>query len=178
MTTEQLQYPIGKFQVPDVIIMEILSTWIGEIAAFPDQLRAEVAELNDKELDATYRPGGWSIRQVVHHCADSHLNSFIRIKLALTEETPTIIPYAEDKWAELADSNHMPIQASLNLLDGLHARWAYLLSQVDEADCQRDFYHPEQGRNIRINEIIGFYAWHCQHHLAHIREAKESIMNK
>jgi uncharacterized damage-inducible protein DinB len=174
VTIEQLQYPIGKFHVPDIISMEILSTWIEEIAAFPKQLSDEVSTLTEEQLDATYRPGGWSIRQVVHHCADSHMNSFIRIKLALTEDTPTIKPYDEGKWAELSDSSSMPIQASLDLLQGLHARWVVLLYLTDKVDFQREFFHPEQNRNIRINEIIGFYAWHGKHHLAHIRMAKNS----
>jgi uncharacterized damage-inducible protein DinB len=178
VTIEQLQYPIGKFHVPDIISMEILSTWIEEIAAFPKQLSDEVSTLTEEQLDATYRPGGWSIRQVVHHCADSHMNSFIRIKLALTEDTPTIKPYDEGKWAELSDSSSMPIQASLDLLQGLHARWVVLLYLTDKVDFQREFFHPEQGRNIRMNEVIGFYAWHGQHHLAHIRMAKRGLISK
>ena len=178
MTEEQLKYPIGKFQVPEIIDFDYLLDCVGEISAFPDELRQEVATLTEEELDTTYRPGGWSIRQVVHHCADSHMNSFIRIKLALTEDTPTIKPYDEGKWAELADSSSNPIQASLDLLQGLHARWVVLLYLIDKVDFQREFFHPEQGRNIRMNEVIGFYAWHGQHHLAHIRMAKRGLISK
>lgn len=161
-------FPIGKFQLPDVISDAHVSNWIQTIAAFPEKLRSEVSSLTEQELDTAYRPGGWSIRQVVHHCADSHLNSFIRIKLALTEDTPTVKPYFEDKWAELSDGKNMEVEASLKIIEGLHARWTFLLKSLTSQELKRSFFHPEHNKTIQIDEIIGFYAWHCDHHLAHI----------
>ena len=172
MTLEKLMFPIGDFNRPDAISNEHVSTWIKTIAAFPEQLRTEVSSLTEHQLDTTYRPGGWSIRQVVHHCADSHLNSFIRIKLALTEDTPTVKPYFEDKWAELPDGKSMDVEASLKIIEGLHARWVFLLNSLTSHELNRSFFHPEHYKTIQIDEIVGFYAWHCQHHLAHIRIAK------
>ena len=170
-------FPIGEFKRPDNISHEHVSTWIDKIAAFPKQLRSEVSSLTEKQLDTTYRPGGWTIRQVVHHCADSHLNSFIRIKLALTEDTPTIKPYFEHKWAELTDSKKMDVEASLRIIEGLHARWAHLLKSLTNQELKRSFFHPEHNKTIQIDEIIGFYAWHCDHHLAHIVLGKESLIS-
>ena len=169
--TEQLKYPIGKFEKPETITTELLSQWVAEIAAFPAQLKAEVTHLNEEQLDNTYRSQGWTIRQLVHHCADSHMNSFIRFKLALTEEQPTIKPYREQRWAELADGK-MPIDASLMLLEGLHARWVALLHSLSDEELSRTYFHPDQGQDIPLNVTIGLYAWHGRHHLAHIRKAK------
>ena len=174
MTLEQLKYPIGKFEKPEIINQDILSQWIAEIAAFPVNLKAEVTHLTDGQLDSPYRPEGWSIRQVVHHCADSHMNSLIRFKLALTEEVPTIKTYREEKWAELADGR-MPIAPSLMLLEGLHARWAALLRSLSEEDLRRVYIHPDQKQAIPLNVTIGLYAWHGKHHLAHIIEAKKRM---
>ena len=172
MTLEQLKYPLGKFEKPETITKELLSQWIAEIAAFPAQLKAAVNHLDEEQLDNTYRPQGWTIRQVVHHCADSHMNSFIRFKLALTEEQPTIKPYREERWAELADGK-MPIDASLMLLEGLHARWGALLKSLSAEEMRRTYVHPEQGQAIPLDVTIGLYAWHGKHHLAHIRNAKQ-----
>lgn len=171
MSTEHLQYPIGQFSMPESIIKEIVSHWIDEIASFPERLRIAVSELSDEQLEHTYRPGGWTIRQVIHHCADSHMNSFIRFKLALTEDQPTIKPYYEDRWAELQDTKNMTVQSSLKILEGLHLRWTHLLRALTETDYARTFYHPENKKTIRLDENIGIYAWHCNHHLAHIRQA-------
>lgn len=171
MNLEQLKYPIGKFEKPEAITKELLSQWIDEIAAFPAQLKAEVNHLDEGQLDSPYRPEGWTIRQVVHHCADSHMNSFIRFKLALTEEQPTIKPYREERWAELADGK-MPIDASLMLLEGLHARWGALLKSLSAEEMSRTYVHPEQGQAIPLDVTIGLYAWHGKHHLAHIRKAQ------
>jgi hypothetical protein len=170
---ESLMFPIGKFQLPDTINDEHVSTWIETIASFPEQLRSEVSSLPEQQLDTTYRPGGWSIRQIVHHCADSHLNSYIRIKLALTEETPTVKPYFEDKWAELTDGKSLSVEASLKIIEGLHARWVFLLKSLTSQELERSFFHPEHNKTIQIDEIVGFYAWHCDHHLAHIAIAKK-----
>jgi hypothetical protein len=171
MSTEHLQYPIGQFSMPESITKEIISHWIDDIASFPERLRIAVSELSDEQLEHTYRPGGWTIRQVIHHCADSHMNSFIRFKLALTEDQPTIKPYYEDRWAELQDTKNMTVQSSLKILEGLHLRWTHLLRALTQTDYARTFYHPENKKTIRLDENIGIYAWHCNHHLAHIRHA-------
>ena len=172
MTLEQLKYPIGKFEKPEIITQDLLTRWIAVIGEFPARLKNEVSHLNEEQLDSPYRPEGWTIRQMVHHCADSHMNSFIRFKLALTEELPIIKPYREEQWAELADV-HMPIIHSLMLLEGLHARWAALLQSLSEQDLNRKYIHPAHGKEIPLNETIGLYAWHGMHHLAHITELKK-----
>ncbi|MEO6820913.1 MAG: YfiT family bacillithiol transferase [Ginsengibacter sp.] len=173
MTEEQLKYPIGKFEKPELITRDILSKWILEISDFPARLKNEVTYLTDEQLDTQYRPGGWTIRQVVHHCADSHMTSFTRFKLALTEEKPTIKPFLEDRWAALSDGKTAPIEPSLMVLEGLHNRWVSLLNSLTEEDLHKKFIHPEQGREFILNENIGIYAWHGNHHLAHITQLKK-----
>ncbi len=173
MDIEKLKYPVGKFEKPATITKNMIDKWICEISAFPKNLLIEVKDLTDEQLDTQYRPGGWTIRQVVHHCADSHMNSLIRLKLTLTEDRPTIKPYYEDLWAELPDSKNLPIQPSLNMLEGIHERWTILLTHLTESQLERTFIHPEHGKTFRINENIGLYAWHCKHHLGHITETKK-----
>jgi len=170
---EKLQYPIGKFQKPIIITDVELRNWISEIEEFPNHLRKATQDLYNPQLDTPYRPEGWTIRQVVHHCADSHMNSFIRFKLALTEENPTIKPYWEDRWAELPDSKSMPIEFSIQLLESLHARWVVLLRSLSESDFAKTFVHPEHGKIFTLAENTGIYAWHCNHHLAHIAELRK-----
>lgn len=173
MPLEQLKFPIGKFERPSSITQEMIQKWISDISSFPARLTQEVALLTDEQLDTPYRPNGWTIRQVVHHCADSHMNSLLRFKLALTEDWPTIKPYREDLWAELTDSLEMPIQPSLLILEGIHARWTELLQSLTVKQLERVFIHPEHGKTFRIDENMGIYAWHCNHHLAHITETKK-----
>ena len=173
MTLNELKYPIGEFRKPSTITKEILKTWISDIASFPNRLSNEVLTLSDEQLDTPYRPDGWTIRQVVHHCADSHMNSLTRFKLTLTEDKPTIKPYYEERWAELADSKHMPIEPSLKMIEGIHERWSVLLNKLLESDYSKIFIHPEHGKEFRIDENMGIYAWHCNHHLAHITETKK-----
>jgi len=175
MNLEQLKFPIGRFKKPNIITKEILQDWIADIEVFPKRLSEEVANLSDLQLDTPYRPEGWTIRQVVHHCADSHMNSFIRLKLALTEESPIIKPYYEDRWAELDDSKNMYIIPSLKMLEGIHERWTKLLMNLSDEQLSRVFIHPEHGKSFRVDENIGIYAWHCNHHLAHIIQAKNNI---
>ncbi|TAE84223.1 MAG: putative metal-dependent hydrolase [Bacteroidetes bacterium] len=170
---EQLKYPIGHFNKPATVTTDTVEEWITVIANFPKRLSGEVMLLTDEQLDTPYRPEGWTIRQVVHHCADSHMNSLIRFKLALTEDNPTIKPYYEERWAELSDSKNWPIAASLNMLEGIHERWAILLSSLAQEQLARTFFHPGSGQTWRIDEAIGLYAWHCNHHLAHITETKK-----
>ncbi|HEY4628092.1 MAG TPA: putative metal-dependent hydrolase [Flavobacterium sp.] len=174
MTIEQLKYPIGKFEKPTTITKDIISKWISDISDFPTRLKTETNGLTDAQLDTQYRPNGWTIRQVIHHCADSHMNSFTRLKLTLTEDKPTIKPYFEELWAELNDSKNMPIESSLKMLEGIHTRWSHLLNTLIEDDYGKMFIHPEHGKTFRIDENIGIYAWHCNHHLAHITETKKT----
>lgn len=169
---EKLRYPIGKFSQPENITQETIDSWINTIAKFPEYLKNEVQKLQEKDLELTYREGGWTIRQLVHHCANSHMNSFIRFKLALTEDTPTIKPYKEDKWACLADSLQ-PIESSIKILEGLHQRWATLLESLSEEDLKKQFINPESKKVISIETAIGIYAWHCNHHLTHVINAKK-----
>jgi hypothetical protein len=171
---DKLRYPIGKFITPEVYTTDYLSERIQEIADFPALLKKEVSQLSDEQLDTPYRDGGWTIRQVTHHCADSHMNCFIRLKWALTEDTPTIKFYYEDLWGEMVDNTKMPIEPTLALLEGLHFRLAYLMNSLSESDLNKSFIHPEHNATFQIKEIIGTYAWHGLHHLAHITELKNS----
>jgi hypothetical protein len=168
MNLEKLKFPIGTFEKPEVITKEILTLWISDISTFPERLKKEVLHLTDQQLDAPYRSEGWTIRQVVHHCADSHMNSFTRLKLTLTEDRPIVKPYFEERWAELSDSKSFPIDSSLKMLVGIHERWSFLLNNLTDIDLERIYIHPEHGTSFRIDEYIGLYAWHCNHHLAHV----------
>ncbi|RKL67462.1 metal-dependent hydrolase [Salipaludibacillus neizhouensis] len=166
-----LRYPIGEFEFRDDVTMEVVQTWISEIDMVPVKLREAVDGLNDQQLDTPYRQGGWTIRQVVHHMADSHINAYMRVKLALTENKPTIMPYEEAKWAELPDSE-MPIDVSLTLLFALHQRWVTLLQSLEPSDLEKTFYHPESGE-MKLGINIGNYSWHGRHHISHITTLRE-----
>jgi hypothetical protein len=170
---DQLRYPIGKFKAPETYTSDYLSERIQAIAQFPELLKNEVMHLTDEQLDTPYRDGGWTIRQVVHHCADSHMNCFIRIKWALTEDNPTIKFYYEDRWGDMTDNATMPVAPSLAFLEGLHFRLAYLMKSLSATDLEKSFIHPEHNASFQIKEIIGTYAWHGLHHLAHITELKK-----
>ena len=135
------------------------------------KIKEVTTKLSVEELNLEYRPEGWSIKQVVHHCADSHMNSFIRFKLALTEETPTIRPYEEHLWAELEDSLSDDLTASIRILEGLHLRWSIVLEVMKESDWDKMYFHPSSQKLFSLKEALGFYAWHCNHHLAHIHQA-------
>jgi hypothetical protein len=172
MDIETLKYPIGTFCKPDTITQENIDKWITEIQLFPNRLIDATSMLSKNQLDTPYRHEGWTIRQVVHHCADSHMNSFIRFKLALTEDKPTIKPYFEDRWAELIDTKNFDITPSIQIVKGVHARWVQLLSNLTNEDLKKIFIHPEHGKTFQLDEYIGFYAWHCNHHLAHINALK------
>jgi len=169
-----LQYPIGKFIKPGQVSSQLLDKLIVTIETFPDRLKKEVAHLNDSQLDTPYRPEGWTIRQVIHHCCDSHMNGFIRHKLTLVEHKPTIKPYPEALFAELTDSVAMPIEPALQLLEGLHKKWAVLMKSMKMEDLKRIYIHPEHGREFELGESIALYAWHSDHHLAHITSLKKS----
>ena len=170
-----LRYPIGKFTYDGRMTSERRAECVARIAAAPGRLRAAVAGLDDAQLDTPYRPGGWTVRQVVHHVPDSHLNAYARIRLALTENTPTIKPYEEARWAELPDARTLPVDVSLALLDALHARWVALLQALGDADGGRQLRHPEHGRLMTIDELLALYAWHGEHHVAHVIGLRERM---
>lgn len=173
MTKEQLnqlRYPIGKFEVPSEYTEAAIQTWKKDIKELPALLRQAVTGLTDEQLATPYRPGGWTIRQVVHHVADSHLNSIIRFKWALTEENPTIKAYEEAEWAKLPDYN-LPLEPSLLILDGIHARLTALLNSFTDEQWNRTFIHPESGATISLKRNLATYSWHGKHHLAHIAQA-------
>lgn len=171
---EKLKYPIGPFSKPENITSQLLEDAIATIAAFPKKLREETEHLNNGQLETPYRPGGWTIRQVVHHCADSHMNCYIRIKWALTEDEPTIKYYLEDRWANGADNTKMPIAPTLQLLDGLHFRLSFIMENLSKTELERTYIHPEHNKVFDLKELICQYAWHCNHHLAHITTLKNS----
>ncbi|WGH76015.1 putative metal-dependent hydrolase [Tenacibaculum tangerinum] len=167
---EELKYPIGKPQIPIEISPELINDWICIIEAFPEKLHKLVSNLSEEQLDTPYRKEGWTIRQVIHHCADSHHNSYTRFKWTLTEDKPVIKAYFEDRWAALFDSKKAPIQLSLNTLKALHAKWVYFLKGLTENDLRKSFIHPDGHEEVSLKENIGIYAWHCEHHYAHIEQ--------
>jgi uncharacterized damage-inducible protein DinB len=162
-----LSYPIGRFQRPDALTDSQRRAAIDSIAAAPQRLRDAIAGLNDEQLDTPYRPDGWTVRQVVHHVPDSHMNAFIRFKLALTEDRPTIKPYDEAAWAKLDDVRTTPIDTSLVLLEKLHERWDGLLRAMKPADFARTLQHPESG-TLTLDQMLALYEWHGRHHTAHV----------
>lgn len=170
---EALRYPIGRYTAPDPITEAHVDAWIDQLARLPGELREAVDGLDDAQLDTPYRPGGWTPRQVVHHIGDSHLNSLIRFKWALTEETPTIKAYDEQRWAELPDYQAVPIAVSLNLIEALHHRLVALLRSMDAGQRKRAFIHPEGNHRVVLDWNIGQYAWHGRHHVAHITHLRE-----
>lgn len=175
MTPEEQKYPIGKFQKPEEISENEFKSYIREIRTFAQRLKEEVQELSYKQLDTPYREGGWTIRQVVNHCADSHMNGMIRHKFALTEDKPTIKPYYEERWAELNDTVKMPIGPALKMLEGMHERWTVLLESLSQEQRARTYIHPEDGKEVRVDQSTAVYAWHGNHHLAHITSLKERM---
>ncbi|NVJ87514.1 MAG: putative metal-dependent hydrolase [Algoriphagus sp.] len=162
---EFLKYPIGRFSIPE---QPDLQEALDQIKRLPDNLQKAVPNLTDSQLDTPYRPGGWTVRQVVHHLADSHMNAFIRFKLALTEENPIIKPYDEVAWAMLPDSQ-LEIASSLSLLASLHYKWSVVMENMDEQDFSKTYFHPGSGQTQKLSEVTHMYAWHGQHHLAHIQ---------
>jgi uncharacterized damage-inducible protein DinB len=170
---EFLQYPIGKPNIPNHITPKDISNWILILEEFPEKLSVLTQKLSEEQLDTRYRENGWTIRQVIHHLYDSHHNSYTRFKWTLTENKPVIKTYFEEKWAELPDGKLAPIQLSLNALTALHAKWAYLLKTLSPEQLNRVFIHPDGNEEVTLAENIGIYAWHCNHHFAHIYELKK-----
>lgn len=170
-----LRYPIGKFHFDGPLTEPQKQTALDAIARTPANLRAAIKGLSEAQLDTPYRPGGWTVRQVVHHVPDSHLNSYVRFKLALTEDEPTIKTYAEDRWAELADTKATPIEVSLTMLDSLHDRWMRLLRSLTAEEWKRTFRHPDLGP-MTLEKTLALYAWHGRHHVAHITELRKRMV--
>lgn len=168
---DDLRFPIGKYQNSKNASQEIFQEWRRTIASFYDTLKISVSGLNEEQLNLTYRTNSWTIKQLVHHLADSHMNAFIRFKLALTENKPTIKPYAEASWAKLDDYSYS-IDASMKIIEGVHLRWIQLLDAMNEEDYKRIYIHPEFKSEFDLREAVCQYDWHCRHHLAHIELAK------
>ena len=170
-----LRYPLGRFAHDGPISDDQLTAWIGALDALPTQMRQAVDGLSDAQFDTPYRPDGWTVRQVVHHVPDSHLNAFVRFKWTLTEETPTIKAYDEARWAELPDTQAVPVATALDFLTALHARWVGLLRAMDRANFERALIHPEHpdAPPMQLGWMTGMYAWHGQHHVAHITRLRE-----
>jgi DinB superfamily len=171
LNLESLKFPIGHFIKPASITEADIKNWLTTIENFPSEVKKATESLSISQLQWQYRPNGWSIKQVVHHCADSHMNSFIRFKLALTENKPTIKPYEEADWALLVDGNADDLTASLQILEGVHARWTLLLKHFTDSDFAKQFQHPANNKIYTLDEALGLYAWHCNHHLAHIKQS-------
>jgi uncharacterized damage-inducible protein DinB len=164
---DDLRYPIGRFNPPATSLPGIRAAHIETLRQLHERLHAATAGLNDAQLDTSYREGGWTVRQVVHHIADSHANAYIRFKLALTENWPTVKTYDEAAWANLADSRGLPIDGSMATIGALHGRWVALLESLSEEDFQKGYNHPERGRQ-NLATALAMYAWHARHHTAHI----------
>jgi hypothetical protein len=169
MEINPLQYPIGRFSAPEVITSEIREEWVSILKEFPEKLEAIASPLNEKQLETTYREGSWTARQVIHHIFDSHIHCYVRMKAALTEgENPTIKDYDENAYASLNDGQNAPIEMSIWGIKGLHARWVYLLQNLQEEDWKKTYFHPTRGITYPLDRVIGIYAWHSMHHLAHL----------
>ena len=173
MTQPDLRYPVGRFTPETDLSPERRAALVAEIAELPAQLRAAVAGLDERRLATPYRPGGWTVRQLVHHVADSHLNAYTRFKLGLTEEAPQIKPYDEARWAELPDVAAVPIDASLRLVDALHERWVALLRALTPDQFARTVQHPEHPQPMSLDRLLMLYAWHGRHHVAHVTSLRE-----
>ena len=170
---EDLRYPIGQYKVEGEVTKGMRDKWIQELADTPAKLREAVAGLTEDQLDTPYRPDGWTVRQVVHHIPDSHLNAYIRFKWALTEDAPTIKAYDEVRWAELPEAKSADIDVSLTLLEAVHARLDMIFKNMSDADFERVFTHPETGESPSLAVYLGLYAWHGKHHIAHINRLRE-----
>ncbi len=171
MTAEelyQLQYPIGTFEIPTSITQNQIESWISILEHFPNRLENLVKNLTESQLDTPYRPNGWTVRQVVHHVSDSHHHSYSRFKWALTEDKPIIKAYYEDRWAELIDSKIAPIDMSIQHIKAVHFKLVYLLKHLTENDLNKSFIHPETKKEVLLKHNVGIYAWHSNHHYAHI----------
>jgi uncharacterized damage-inducible protein DinB len=172
---EKLRYPIGKFVRPQNVSADEIQNHIQTLEEFPSVIAEEVLSLDDEQLDTPYRDGGWTVRQVVHHLADSHMNAYIRFKLAMTEDTPTIKPYLEQRWAELPEAKAAPVEISLSIIETLHTRWTIFLRSMQQNDFKRKFFHPQSNAEQTLEQTLALYVWHSAHHLAHITSLKKRM---
>ena len=166
---ENLKYPIGKYRVPDPITSDMISQWLQTLEDFPGQLRTMTASLTDEQLDTPYRPHGWTVRQLLVHIGDSHLNSYVRFKWALTEDKPVIKTYSQEGWVSLADVKTLSAAESVGFISAIHERWVKLLKSMTEDHWNRSFVHPETRREVGLKQNLALYDWHSRHHYAHIR---------
>ncbi len=171
---QDLRYPIGKY-LPQPFSAKQLQEWIIDIQFLPNHIERAVLNLDEHQLETPYRPEGWTVKQLVHHVADSHMNAYIRFKLGLTESNPVIKPYDEGAWANLEDSENVPINVSITLLFALHIRWVEVLKSIKESDWERTVFHPEQNKTITLWHLLGVYAWHSRHHTAHITALRQQM---
>ena len=169
---EDLRYPIGKY-IAQPFSEKLSGEWLIDIKNLPQHLENAILNLDEAQLNTVYRDGGWTVKQVVHHVADSHMNAYIRFKLALTEENPTIKPYDEAAWAEMVDTQNLPVNISLTLLHALHARWYEVLKNMSNTDLEKTVFHPEHKKQMTLWYLLGMYAWHSRHHVAHITSLRE-----
>jgi uncharacterized damage-inducible protein DinB len=169
---EELKYPIGKY-IPLEYSDAQLREWINEIKQLPSILEEAVLNLDESQLETPYRPEGWTLKQLVHHVADSHMNAYMRFKLGLTEENPTIKPYDEAAWAELSDTKNLPINISLTILHAVHIRWTEVLKNISQEEWNRTVFHPEHQRTMTLWNLLGMYAWHGKHHVAHVTQLRK-----
>ena len=167
---EQLRYPIGRFKRPDSLARQDIDKWIEQIETLPVRFRKVADALSDEQLNTPYRPEGWTLRQVIHHVPDSHVNSYIRFKWTLTEKQPTIKAYDEVAWAAQPDYQFVPVGLSLDFLEVLHARWVPILKSLTDSELKRSFIHPEHGKEVPLGINVALYAWHGDHHLGHLEQ--------
>lgn len=169
---ETLKYPIGKY-IEQPFSASQLKDWLLDIQALPQQIENAASNLDEAQIKTPYRPGGWTVHQLVHHIADSHMNAYIRFKLGLTEHNPTIKPYEEKDWANMADTKNLPVNISITLLFALHHRWHEILKNISDAEWNRTVYHPESKKEMTLWYLLGMYAWHSRHHTAHITALRD-----
>jgi uncharacterized damage-inducible protein DinB len=169
---ETLKYPIGKY-IEQPFSDKQLKEWLLDIQALPQHIEYAITNLDEAQLATPYREGGWTVQQLVHHVADSHMNAYIRFKLGLTEENPSIKPYEEKAWAEMSDTKNIPINVSITLLYALHKRWSEILNNISREEWNRTVFHPEHKKEMTLWFLLGMYAWHSRHHVAHITSLRE-----
>ena len=172
---EQLRYPIGRYEAPERYDPELQTEWIAAIEALPKWLDLCIENLDEHQIQTAYRPGGWTVNQVIHHIADSHMNAYIRLKLALTEDSPVVKPYEEKLWAELPDVESVPVNVSITLLHALHRRWGQALRNMHPEDWERTYYHPEHEQYVPLWQMTDLYAWHGRHHMEQIRNLRQRM---
>jgi uncharacterized damage-inducible protein DinB len=172
--SEDLRYPIGKYETEEYS-EEVKESWLADLRYLPNSMEDAIQNLDEQQLQTPYRPDGWTVHQLVHHVADSHMNAYIRFKLGFTEENPTIRPYEEKAWAKTSDVQELPVNISITLLFALHRRWSEFLDHFTDEDWNRTIFHPQQNKQMTLWQLLGLYAWHSRHHTAHITSLRERM---